>query len=617
MVSPMTKNGFAAGALVWLLATAWASAQDAAVRAPHVGKVRNADGSPVPGAAVTFVSGEGCNGLDPEDVVPTMSDAHGRFRVALWPGRHYVAWATQQHGDGQISTVLTPRGASSTDLEFAADVKAAPSHWRLEGCEAWRAHGALRVQLKFAGSRTQIAEATVGEEATVKLPPLPEGLAEARFFVADRFVHADRVFLQNTYALPAPQTVRVHVVDGAGKGLPLASLQRLVSVWPGADTPFGAERDGNRYELAVTDAEGEAELLVAHRSDPFRGVGYPAMVFVAGKAGFGESVSGFGEQPFHDGVLDAIPPPDAKDNVLTLTLAPKESQRGVLTTAAGRLPAGLRCVAILQVPHGANSFTSVMDYVASPVAADGSFVVQNAMPKFELEALYVPGQLPVLAPDDPFRKAVLARTMVLPPMAVTAAQGLDLRRLVPLRLQLLDATAGPAMGAAVVCTPLRGAAFVQPGLAMQAEANGSGQLVLPTMPGTWLVLAVHDDTWAKAVLEIVPSMPPQVLHLVPMDHMVVRVVDGDGKPVAGARFTSSGASWGGGGDAEQSFMCDVGYHIGIWSMLRQRTDADGRAVLPFLVQPQLRIDFQAGIAERRSAEEYLVAGEDKTEIVLR
>ena len=533
MVDGARRRGMAnmaRGAIVLGFAAGLAAQAPAPVRAPHVGRVHGADGKPIAAAAVTFVAGRELGGTGTSDVVRAVSDANGRFRLELLPTRGYSAWAELAGAGGTRVGALVPRGAAATEIVIDAASAEVPSRLALQGAEAWQEHGPLRVELVVAGCAEIVPPATLGDDATMPLPPLPDVIAEVAVFARDRLVYTTVTGLRGPLTLPQPRRIQALVQDEQGKPVAGASVQRCVSWWSHGGGPLPRVPRSERHGLAVSDEQGKVELLVAFENDPFEGAGWPPIAFVASKPGCGESVSGFTGVPFCNGQRQDAKKPGG---VLTFTLAAHAAREAKVEANAGRGPRELCLMGLQSMPYDGNATTSAHDFVRVSVGADGAFAAPEPAKDWDLQAVLVPEQVPPLADDDPFRRAATPHTLVLPASALRNAGGLDLRRLVPLRLQVLDATSGPAMDAAVLCSPKDTDRFVDAAQAMRARTDAAGRVALPLMPGTWMLVVVQGPTWAKSILEVGTALDVQTLQLVPLDRMPVRIVDGDGKPQAG------------------------------------------------------------------------------------
>jgi len=622
----MTKPGVlrSGRARWWLwpvsgLAILGSAAAQAPVRGPHPGRVLDDAGQPLAGVEVTFLSVEGQGATRHEDLVKATADARGRYRVSLLPTRPYLAWAARHTEAGSVVTEAVPRGAVATDLRFAAEAEAVAEHGSIRGVAPWLARGPLRAQLVVAGSEQLVADSLLGPDGRLPVPALPPLPCELRMFLGEHLVHLQPVGLRSPMELPPPQQVAMVVRDEHGAAVAGAQVFRLGASYSSGEGPFPVAGLADRYLVATTDGEGKAEVLLAAPRSPYEAGGYPPWVFVASKAGFAEAASGFAARVFLNGkdVPDGVElerwrrrPP------LSFVLRSGPEIRRRLLAAHGSAPARVRLVANRLIPLDKDSNTSVADCQVQAVAGDGTFAVPDPQEGFEVQAIELPLLQPQLAADDPFRRALTPRTLVLPGSMVTEAKELDLRALGALRLQVLDPQAGPAMGAKVLCVPSGGRKFLDARLGMRGETDAAGRIVMPVLPGTWLVVVVSGATWGKSVLVVVDELPVQTLSLGSFDRMVVRVVDGADKPIAGVHFNTSGAMHRGGGSAEQDFLSGLGYPLASWLLPGVVTGDDGRAAILFLASPMLRVDFIACTAARRSAEQQLIVMEEPTEIVI-
>jgi hypothetical protein len=470
------------------------------------------------------------------------------------------------------------------------------------------------MELRVLGNRALLRDVPIAADGKVALPPLPNVTCEVRFFCADRLVHFAGYSLRDDTQLPAPQVIDAVVSDDQGKRLPGVAIGRLAIAWSDAMGPFYEDRRGERCEVAVTDGEGKARLLVAHEKSPFLGVNYPAMVFVASREGHVDGISVLAEVRSENGAMAPVAADEVPTATLRFTMPAAEGQRGKLLAAAGKLPAAARWVGTLTYPHAENSLTSVEEVSVVPVGADGSFAIVGQAPGRQSGALQLRVPVPELAADDPFRRTPGVDRLVLPPSLSSGE--VDLRTIVPLRLQVVDATGGPAIGANVLCCPRYGGAYLVPQYGVSAVTDTAGRLVLPAMLGESFVLVVHDGTMATSAIDVTKDLSPVVLTLRPMPAMSVRVVDAAGAPVAGAAFQMTGSSWSGGIDAEGDLMAALAHQLSSWQTKGVRTDVAGRATLCFVGGKQVRMRFMAKAGDAASNETSFVENNEPVDIVV-
>lgn len=581
---------------------------------PHVVRVVMADGAVVRGAEVTFF-GTPLDAGGPGDVARAVTDDSGRCRVALLPTTPYLGWACRRTDAGTVVTEATERDGNATTLTFRGDEKVASTTWHIGGLDAWKEHGPMRVRLSLHGDGTLFTGAALDAKGSLSVPPLPPLQIELDVICGDRLVWATGGSVAENTFVPPPQVVDADVVDDRGQPVAGATIARLALVWQQGIGPFATDPRGERFPIAVSDAAGKAKLLVAHNGDPFRGVGYPPLAFVAGREGHDECVAALGEGRCENGVFKAAPEAGAASPTLTFTLARRAASAGRVVAAEGRQPRAVRVCADDLLRVAQNSSTTISEAATLAVGADGTYARLPAARERDVVAGQIVVPLLELAATDPFRRALGPRTLVLTPETLTRPD-IDLKALVPLRLQVLDADGAPAVGAHVLCVPRTQTDYVRAEHGAVAVTNGAGHLVVPTLPGPWFVMVMNGGAMATAAIDVKAGVAVEPLRLQAMPTLAVRVVDGEGKPVAGASFCTSGASWNSEGDPEERVVRAVGFTATNWCLQRLRTDADGRARLPFVAARGMRLDAQAIVADGQSEDFALVERDEPVDVAV-
>ncbi len=548
-----------------------------AAREPHVAIVSDADGKVVHGAEVTFVATEGTGRAVDDDVVRATSNEHGRVRVDLLGGRDYTAYAALAVEGGARLSPLVPRASTTTELVLEAGAPR-PQALRLEGLHAWRERGPIEVEFEPFGCTALAQRVPVAEDGTLRVKPLVHHYLQARVFVAGRLVQAGQFFGTDTLSLAPPREIRCRVLDEAGAPVVGAELMRIANGSHGHDGVFPAGLTARRWAVGTSDAQGQSTLLLAHDKDPAEGIDdFPGIVFVASKDGCRETWSGFTSTPFCDGQsVDK----KALDGILRFTLRAAATAK-VVVSAGGQTPACVIAHIEHIVPDGDGSNNVARDLMTFAVDAQGRFAMRAQTDSCPIGALVVPGTRAPVEQNDPFARLAHPRTMVVPPAAIDAAGGLDLRSLQALRLQFIDTGGGPARGAAVLCSPLCGDHYVPAARAMRATADLAGRVLLPVLPGKWLICALLDGAFVHAELVVQPGLPVQTLRLELLPSATVTVTDGTA-PVAGATLYSTGGGWSSLEDPAESFVADMAHHVNGWLLGRVRTDASGNATLRIL-----------------------------------
>lgn len=534
-------------------------------RLPHVGQVVAVDGGREPNAAVTFLGTplqRGENG----DVVRVAADAEGRFLVSLLPGVQYVAWAARRTEAGLRVTAPVPRGALRTELAFTGDDHVANERLHVTGLERWQERGPIRVQLAGAGLDGLFADVSMDANGDVLLPPLPRFPMHAKFFCAERLVHICFVG-GSAIELPPPHVLEVLVVDPEGRGIPGATVGRFwfrySSFWDHG--PLRGVRPERPFPLATTDQDGKARIVIADERGrvPERRV---PLLLVARSEGRADALV---ELQTIDG--------DYERGRVTMTLQPEPVQRCHVALRRGDRLRELWFWYIGRPTRG----SCWQSTVRCEVPADGN-VVMPATPDLTAVGVTAAFDELAIAADDPFHGVPVAREIAIAPELVAGGGTLDLRGVVPIRAQVLDASGAPALGARVLFAAKNEAHFWNvDALATHAATDGSGRIVLPALPGAGALVAIQGDEAAFEWIDVDNKLPVQIVQLAAMPTVAVSVLDELGQPARGATFMLSGG-WQDDDTFETRVFCDVASWFARWRWPLIRADEQGRATLPFL-----------------------------------
>ena len=143
----------ALAALVTLVVVATAPAQE---RKPAFGRVVDGKGVPVAGASVELLGAFPNLGeeLAPFDRLTVATDARGRWRAALLPGRVYsarasviVAGPSTAADDRPTLSATVSHVACGRSVDFTIDRRPLVRRLVVDGVEAWQQHGPLRVRV--------------------------------------------------------------------------------------------------------------------------------------------------------------------------------------------------------------------------------------------------------------------------------------------------------------------------------------------------------------------------------------------------------------------------------------------------------------------------------------
>lgn len=553
--------------IAFCMLAAAASAQ--ATRFAHAGRVLDEQRKPVAKAQVTLVGAGVCDGIDENDVVRVDGDAEGRFRAQLQPARAYTAWAAIPTDGGFLVSAAVDVGALPCELVVAVKVT---DRLRVERTDAWRALGPLRVEVEPAVCRGLVLGGALGDDGTMQLPPLPPAYAALRVFAKDAVVHATSGKVHEPFVLLPPQRLRVRVVDEQDRPVAGATIARVLENRMSIEEPFLQRSTTNRHAVATTGDDGSAEVLLAGATDPLASSPGP-LVLHASCDGRGNGIAGIASELYFD---DKIAPEAWGNGVPPIRL---HAPRTLRVRTHGAAPSLVQITGGRPIPY--HKALMHVDDRARASLRDGVLAFEPPWGPDCLLEIRWPSL--GLAADDPWQRSERPLPLVLP-ASVLEGNELDLREVLPLRLQVLDASAGPAIGACVLCAAATADGFVRPDRALRVFADRSGRAVLPVLPGQWFVMAVLDTSVAHTVIDVAPALAPQTLQLKPLDCMRVRVVDGDGKPVANATFRQDLHPHGGSAPttALERQLYVAGSQAWGWMLRRCTTDAKGNADVPLL-----------------------------------
>lgn len=565
-------------------------AAQAPERLTYVGIVRDHDGRPLAGAAVTVGGGQPGGGGRTADIVQTTTGDDGRFRAALRPGCEHFAWAARVTAAGTHVTAAQRVTGTPIELSFAADGDLVPMHLRVTGAEAWRERGALRFRVVLDEVGEVVAAGQLDADGRLALPPLPPLAGLVEVHCDDRAVFVEPLGLDRSLRVPPPRRLRarVHLV-GSDEPVAGATIE-LLPCPPHTATPSRWRRiDATRLPLAVTAADGTAELWIASDVDPWSGPTTRALVFVASHPGHRDSISGFAGSAFLDGRMQPEAAPAEPE--LTFTLRPEDEEKVPLRGRAGALPTSVRIGGFGTVPNEPVRSTRPHWH---HLGVDAGQIRRTASTRswFRGVALELPAMLPPLAPDDPFRRAAVPLPMMLPLRLLHDARGIDLDTIVACRVQVLDASGGPAVGVPVMLLPGASPTYAELSFAVRVPTDRAGRAVLPSRPEPGFVVALGERELAHAAVDLGADPAPVQLRLRPFDRMQVQCVDRTGQPLRDVRFSADHQRWRGEPEGEDRLL-PVLMVITPERLAACRTDADGRAELPFLAHALLQQEVRA------------------------
>lgn len=604
--------------LLLLLASGLLSQGEVATesRRTHLGRVLGPDKELVAGASVTFLSGGDGLGSGP-DVVRAVARDNGRFRVALLRGRDYRAYAIAPAGTlletAPVASQLSELGVPVTELRFAADAVVAPNQtFRIRGLEPWRDLGEMRVQAWLNGCRLELEAEVVGADGAVAMPPLPMAELDVYIFVRGRMVHASRGV--RGLVMPKPFVVRGRVVDADGRAIAGASIHRVYNSQAQRGA-LPARDDVRRLEVAKTDEDGRAEWLLAAYQDPFVGPsGMSARTFVASAAGFRGCVAGFTKAVLcdHEIITDRV-----QDRTLPFVLERAEPVQ--ISFDQGMRATGVSWAVHYDMRHDENSYITHYDVGLGDIISAGGATIMPWPRGAKEPRVFLLGVTPRLAPDHPFARAIAPWPMELP-LADSEGARIAAPPVVPVCVRVVNAAGGPASGVDVGLFSLD--LGINEPFAVPAATDAAGRLVLPASPGRYLLVVLGRREWVHHEFQVAPAMDPLELRLAPMAQMRLRVVDVDGRPLAGVRVGSNGSSSRSVSDPLESVLKEIAksYHGRYFSGFE--SDQNGRIALPFIPVASRNVSFRLrtfrhGDPTLTSMRYSLTENEDFVEVVLR
>jgi len=567
----------------------------AQARAPFTGTVRDEAGKPLANAEVTcvFVPDFGAPGVP--DHATAKTSAEGRFTMPLLVGCAYMVWAIGPSGEGGVRGVVWPRpdGAAGRSLDLSVDERRKPAKLKITGVLPWMPEGPLSLRLLVAGARPLGTDVVIPGDGIVNLPPLP--VPQCNVVLQNgrgepiQSLPCD-LDLSDAVAFAEPTEVAFLAQDGEGK--PLAGVQILqprLLAYPTVD------RLGDRYVskvlprrvLGVTDVDGKAVGRI---------LGDPNLI--CGRLpGHADSWSGWAMgSRIHDGNVAR----DEGPLVFVLRPAPCRTLR-VLGLADGeRVDVWFQGEA--RYKNGSGAMPYLLAAAAGPMVADGAQPGSEVFARLRLVSdSAVPRRLQVCC---------YGQSPQLPDV--------DVAKFRRLSVSVVDPEGRP-----VACAQF-GVSAAQDGIPLiwldrfVTDSEGRAELLVDDQYAWW-VYATSDKASGVHIIGKSDPAGPVVLKLEPLAMMRLRIVDGDGHSVRGARLRyTSGGGGGRSADAVSMALGVIASTVNGGSLELWRSNAAGEIGIPFLARNgRGGVSFKVVAGERVSGEISEQSAGEVQEIVLK
>ncbi|MCU0866378.1 MAG: hypothetical protein MUC36_21550 [Planctomycetes bacterium] len=569
-----------------LLSLATLPAQELAT----IGTFVDLDGNPVADATITFATSPPAvfDTFAPAQLLVATTDASGKFRVKLRQGTAYSVWALgPRQGARRLRSKVEEGVVAGSVLALRAATGQDAGTLQIDGL-AGLGNGPFTAEVHTPALHGPTFRVVVPADGAVVLPDLPVGDYKVRLFGPDQRLvigqldrSADRATIANL------RPTAIEVVDRHGKPVAGARVGMLANLFAHESAlQFTRRHHGGVVEAPPTDADGRT--TIPHAVD-----GGPLVAWSDTAAAL---LSTRGPQRIEAGVLmDATDA--ANDQPLRLVLLDAPSLRGRLhQDGVALMDRGIavRTTIVCKSQGAAATTTQWFTQVHTARTDQNGEFGFAAMPG-PIESLQL-----LLDTGDDVPSLALVRTEV-----PATPLKFDVARWPLATLQLHGDGAIPPALVRFLLWPAEPALQQLDPIVLIGDRSGRARARLE--PGAWFLLATDGDSYAAEVIEVQGQEPFTVQpQLCPLARMSGRVVDGDGKPVAGAVFFPGG--WSAQNPdlrtplARQLFAHHHRVNGGL--IPAARTDADGRFVVRLLTvkgcttngqlfgRGQARVEFQ-------------------------
>ena len=497
------------------------------------GRVVDAHGQPVASAKVLFLARPIARSLEagPEDRRVVTTDERGRYRIDLDRERRYTAWASWP--DGATDCVEGVSGGEFLDLRGHPNARA--TELRLPGLEAWPGFETFTVRAVVGGENLDYVSA-VRDGDSWRLPPMPfigvrafevlDAAGEVRWCSS---YSGNRVVVES--AVPELAHWQVEIVDAQCAPLAGVTLRwHIRNYWYSASEclPYGQRFSALWPVACVTDAAGKGSVHV-----PFVN-GQRDLWMMAVKDGYTMSQEGIKDgKRFSNGVQVPVQPEDTNEPFRIVL------QKSDPVTIDFREPSGrcsvagwLACSMRVNIKHKGGGYGTIMQLVV-PIEHGKAVLHSPVPPGTEVEIVetrlsdQLHAELVKAHGSAPWQWRSLG-----PGGLLDGKPGVDPFALLnPVRVQVTSVDGRPASRVAVM--------FEGRGGSIQGvRTDRVGKAWLPG-PGLRVGSIVAADEQGFAFASVTDPTAVVKMQLLPFQHAKIRVVDTDGKAVAGVGVRAS------------------------------------------------------------------------------
>lgn len=563
------------------------------LRRPCLGIVVDDTGAALANAEVTAVFTPGFAAPGALDVTHAATDARGRFKLELVVGRVYSVWAIgppRNDGSRLVSEVARDAAPGVLVALDAWHVRQ-PRRLQLRGHDTWLDHGASARCLVFPDASGHFGIERPIVDGVVELPPTPHavgavGLVDARGEVMVLAgVTPDEREAEAEFMPPGRFGVQVAAAGGA----PATGAHVEIELALAAELQGAPPCPSRWLRVATTDEAGRA---LWYGADCRRG-----LRVVHGASAIHAEL---------DAARCAVEVPTAR------LFLPQQPERPKVVgrrdehdhAAFGQVD----CSAISQLVtgnRGASRWVSVpltdlADAAAIPVATDWSMYVEHRLPRREGSPIVVARALPAPVP------ATQLHTDAKDEQAV--------------QLQVLGLDGAPAPGVRVelwYAADEEGTST--PRCVARFALDAAGRSPLRLGPGCWALFAWTAEGSALRSFDATDLKAPLSMQLLPWPTQSLRVVDGKGEPVRGARVEVAGMVGISGFShaVDSQLQQQIVLNHGLAHAQAARSDRNGRLVLPVLDSEHLMAPIRVVAGTKKSEVLRLTANVGEANLVVR